>query len=133
MKQFADLARGSSREQVREVFSFEVQEEALYRYTPQAGGEIVKFVKIAGTSSKREQRKTFGELIGRKAIEFLAAHVPHWLPRITRSRGQTTERLFWQSGGGYDRNVITQKTLLKMIDDIHANPVCRGLVERPRD
>jgi len=29
--------------------------------------------------------------------------------------------------------VITQKTLLKMIDDIHANPVRRGLVERPRD
>ena len=71
--------------------------------------------------------------VGRKAIEFLAANAPHWLPRITRTRGQTTERLFWQSGGGHDRNVITQTTLLKMIDDIHANPVRRGLVERPRD
>jgi len=30
--------------------------------------------------------------VGRKAIEFLAANAPHWLPRITRTRGQTTER-----------------------------------------
>lgn len=71
--------------------------------------------------------------VGRKAIEFLTANAPQWLPRITRKRGQTTERLFWQSGGGYDRNVILPKTLLKMIDYIHANPVRRGLVGRPRE
>ena len=41
-----------------------------------------------------------------------------------------TERLFWQSGGGYDRNIIEPATLLKMIDYLHNNPVRRGLVQR---
>ena len=54
MKQFAALARVSSREQEREGFSLEVQEEALHRYATQAGGEIVKFFKIAETASKGE-------------------------------------------------------------------------------
>lgn len=63
MKQFAALARVCSREQEREGFSLEVQEEALHRYATQAGGEIVKFFKIAETASKGEQRKTFRELI----------------------------------------------------------------------
>jgi site-specific DNA recombinase len=63
MKQFAALARVSSREQEREGFSLEVQEEAIKRYAAQAGGEIVKFFKIAETASKGEQRKTFRELI----------------------------------------------------------------------
>ena len=51
MKQFVALARVSSREQEREGFSLEVQEEALKRYATQAGGEIVKFFKIAETAS----------------------------------------------------------------------------------
>lgn len=63
MKQFAALARVSSREQEREGFSLEVQEEALKKYAVQASGEIVKFFKIAETASKGEERKTFRELI----------------------------------------------------------------------
>ena len=63
MKQFAALARVSSREQEREGFSLEVQEEALKRYAEQAGGEIIKFFKIAETASKGDERKTFRELI----------------------------------------------------------------------
>jgi DNA invertase Pin-like site-specific DNA recombinase len=63
MKQFAALARVSSREQEREGFSLEVQEDALRRYAKQAGGEIVKLFRIAETASKGEQRKTFRELV----------------------------------------------------------------------
>jgi site-specific DNA recombinase len=63
MKQFAALARVSSREQEREGFSLEIQEDALKRYAAQAGGEIVKFFKIAETASKSDERKTFRELI----------------------------------------------------------------------
>jgi putative transposase len=59
----------------------------------------------------------------RKAIAYLERHAPEWLPRITRQRGKNTERLFWQSGGGYDRNVYSAATLMAMIDYIHANPV----------
>jgi site-specific DNA recombinase len=64
MKRFVALARVSSREQEREGFSLEVQEEALRRYAAQAGGEIVQFYRVAETASKTDERKTFKELIG---------------------------------------------------------------------
>ena len=63
MKQFVALARVSSREQEREGFSLEVQEEALRRYATQAGGEIAKLFRIAETASKGDERKTFRELM----------------------------------------------------------------------
>ena len=40
---------------------------------------------------------------------------------------------FWQPGRGYDRNIWTAEELHEKIDYIHANPVRRGLVERPGD
>ncbi|WP_254512479.1 recombinase family protein [Anatilimnocola floriformis] len=63
MKQFVALARVSSREQEREGFSLEVQEDALRRYATQAGGKIVKLFKIAETASKGDERTAFRELI----------------------------------------------------------------------
>ena len=63
MKQFVALARVSSREQEREGFTLEVQEDALKRYATQAGGEIIKLFKIAETASKGDERKTFRELV----------------------------------------------------------------------
>jgi putative transposase len=78
-------------------------------------------------------RQAIKEPVGREAITFLEVHAPHWLPRITRKRGKRTERLFWQSGGGFDRNIKTTKTLLAMIEYIHLNPVRRGLVEKAID
>ena len=41
--------------------------------------------------------------------------------------------MFWQSGGGFDRNLIKPDTLMTMIDYIHMNPVRRGLVEKPAE
>src|SRR5262249_22259808 len=61
--QFVALARVSSREQEREGFSLEVQEEALKRYAEAHGGVIIKLFKIAETASKRDERKTFKEMI----------------------------------------------------------------------
>ena len=40
---------------------------------------------------------------------------------------------FWQDGGGYDRNYVSFKGILKQINYIHNNPVRRGLVENPCD
>jgi putative transposase len=71
--------------------------------------------------------------VGSRAIKYLLAEAPEWIPRITRKRGNKTERLFWQSGGGFDRNVIEPRTLMKMIDYIHMTPVRRELVERPEE
>ena len=71
--------------------------------------------------------------VAKRAIQFLEATNSAWLSKISRKRGARNERLFWQSGGGFDRNVTCGKTLLKMIDYIHYNPVRRGLVVCVRD
>jgi putative transposase len=78
-------------------------------------------------------RQSIKAPVGQKAIEYLTIESSAWLDRITRKRGSRTERLFWMSGGGYDRNVSEPATLLTMIDYIHMNPVRRGLVERPEE
>ena len=62
-KRFVALARVSSREQEREGFSLDVQEEALRAYAIRSGGEIVKFYRIAETASKSAQRTTFKEML----------------------------------------------------------------------
>jgi putative transposase len=41
--------------------------------------------------------------------------------------------LFWQSGGGYDRNIESTSVLLAAIHYIHLNSVRKGLVERCED
>ena len=71
--------------------------------------------------------------VGRRAINYLVTQQSPWLPKITRLRRGRQERLLWQSGGGYDRNITSGKTLLQMIDYLHHNPVRRGLVERSCD
>lgn len=61
--QYLALARVSSREQQREGFSLEVQEDALRRYAEQHGGEIAKLFRIAETATKPDERRTFRELL----------------------------------------------------------------------
>ena len=63
MKQFVALARVSSREQEREGFSLDVQQDALNRYAESHSGKIVRLFRIAETASKRDERKTFKEMI----------------------------------------------------------------------
>ena len=54
--------------------------------------------------------------VGEKAIAYLQGIESPWLARLTRKRGSRVERLFWQSGGGYDRTITSPRTLLRMID-----------------
>jgi putative transposase len=68
------------------------------------------------------------EPVGRKAIQYLRDHAPQWLPRISVRRGDRMERRFWQTGGGFDRNVLEPRAVLAMIEYIHGNPVRRKLV-----
>jgi putative transposase len=51
---------------------------------------------------------------------------------IRERPGKTTFR-FWQEGPGYDRNIVGDDSLRKMIDYVHRNPVRRGLVDGPGD
>ncbi|MEZ6056736.1 MAG: hypothetical protein R3C01_08525 [Planctomycetaceae bacterium] len=71
--------------------------------------------------------------VSRKALAYLREHAPEWLPKLQAQRGTKAESHFWQRGGGYDRNVTEPQTLEKMIQDIHLNPVRKGLVERATD
>ena len=50
--------------------------------------------------------------VGEKAIAYLRGIESPWLARLSRKRGSRVERLFWQSGGGYDRNITSPGTLL---------------------
>lgn len=63
MKKFVAFARVSSREQQREGFSLDVQEEALKKYAEQHGGTIVKFTKVAETASDETARRHFNEIV----------------------------------------------------------------------
>lgn len=56
-----------------------------------------------------------------------------WLRRLTVRHGDRETFRFWQPGGGYDENIWKEKTVEQVIAYIHANPVRRGLVERPTD
>ena len=77
--------------------------------------------------------KAIKEPVGVRAVHYVQVHAPRWLPKITRVRGDRTERCFWQSGGGYDRNITEPRTLMAAIDYIHRNPLRGGLIERPED
>lgn len=50
------------------------------------------------------------------------------LSRIRDARGTIR---FWQHGGGYDRNIISDHEMSEKITYVHANPVRRGLVDSP--
>ena len=78
-------------------------------------------------------RRAVKSPVARKAIAYMAEHSPKLLEQITKPRGNRVERLFWQQGGGYDRNIDNPATLRPMINYLHDNPVRRGLVERAWD
>jgi putative transposase len=56
-----------------------------------------------------------------------------WLRQLTTKQGNRETFRFWQPGGGYDGNVWNERTIQQVIDYTHANPVRRGLVDRPTD
>jgi site-specific DNA recombinase len=87
MKRFVALARVSSREQEREGFSLDVQEEALRRYAATAGGEITRLFRIAETASKCDERKTFRELVAycKKNAPFLDGLLFYKVDRAARN------------------------------------------------
>src|SRR5437868_12812301 len=71
--------------------------------------------------------------VGSQAMRYSEKSQSEWLDRLTRKRGNRTERLFWQSGGGYDRNITSPRTLLRMMDYLHEHPVSKGLVTQAHE
>ncbi len=56
-----------------------------------------------------------------------------WLERLSVEYPSRRVFRFWQPGVGFDRNIFWEKTVPAVIDYIRANPVRRGLVERPTE
>jgi putative transposase len=82
---------------------------------------------------KASIRQAIKAPVARLAIEFLKDTDSPWLEKVTRIRAGKCERLFWQSGGGFDRNITEPATLLRMIEYLHRNPVRRDLAKRARE
>jgi putative transposase len=72
--------------------------------------------------------------VSSRAKEYLVALDNRlWLKKLTVVENGSRVFRFWQAGGGYDKNLWNDRAILEVIDYIHANPVRRGLVERPTD
>ena len=69
---------------------------------------------------------------GRKAVKYLKENNPSGLKQLSTGQ-QYRKYRFWQKGGGYDRNLIKEKTLVDSIRYIHNNPVRKQLVDGPGD
>jgi putative transposase len=72
--------------------------------------------------------------VTRKALAFVQLEAPASLPLMLdeQPNGQRHYR-FWQRGGGFDRNLWSDKAIFAEIDYVHANPIRRGLCEKPED
>ncbi|MFN0131167.1 MAG: REP-associated tyrosine transposase [Phycisphaerales bacterium] len=68
---------------------------------------------------------------------FAAEVIRRWrglnAPILTRLETKRGHIRFWQTGGGYDRNIFTTEEFNEKLRYIHLNPVTRGLVVRPED
>jgi len=72
--------------------------------------------------------------VTRKALAFVRQEKPTSLPLMldAQPNGNSHYR-FWQRGGGFDRNLWSEKVIFAEIDYIHANPVRRGLCAKPEE
>ncbi len=72
--------------------------------------------------------------VAKRALFFIQTQAPAFLKRMEdcQANGRIDYR-FWQRSGGYDRNLFEPAAIHQEIEYIHANPVRRGLCQRPED
>jgi putative transposase len=77
---------------------------------------------------------TIKQSVTRKALAFVESNAPQFLKRMLdqQPNGRMDYR-FWQRGGGFDRNLWSEKAIYTELDYVHANPIRRGLCARPED
>jgi putative transposase len=73
---------------------------------------------------------TIKQSTARRAVGYLKVHNPLGLKHLSTGQRNKPYR-FWQTGGGYDRNIVGREALLKTVDYIHGNPVRRKLAATP--
>lgn len=66
---------------------------------------------------------TLKQPVAKAARVWLEQHQQHaWLERLTVVYPSRRVFRFWQPGGGFDHNILREKTLPAIMDYIHANP-----------
>jgi putative transposase len=68
--------------------------------------------------------------VSRRELQYLRRNRPEKLVCLSTGQKHTPYR-FWQDGGGYDRNIKDESTLMHVVEYTHNNPGGRGLVELP--
>lgn len=72
--------------------------------------------------------------VSKSAKEHLIANRQSaWLEQLTVRYPNREVFRFWQPGGGFDRNVMRERSIPVILDYIHANPVRRELVKHATD
>ena len=72
--------------------------------------------------------------VSAKAKQYLTEiNATTWLLILTVKEGDSFVFRFWLPGGGFDENHWEEYPIHEVIAYIHANPVRRGLCERPED
>lgn len=78
--------------------------------------------------------RTIKQSSSKRALVWLEEHASDRMAafRDESPTGKVVHRL-WQRGGGYDRNMFTDRAIWSEIDYIHQNPVQEGLCQRADD
>ena len=67
------------------------------------------------------------------ALNHIRDHWPDLHYDLHTSRGSRTIRVFWQAGGGYDRNIFTSIAFENTLEYMHLNPVRKQFVQSPEE
>jgi putative transposase len=135
-RRYRFLERERTREWFREALQKARAKVAFQIWAYVLMPEHVHFLLVyPGDSADQVSRflQEVKEPVARKAIAYLKANAPSWLPRLRVQEGKRIRHRFWQPGGGYDRNITNAVAMRAMIDYVHANPVRRGLVATAED
>jgi len=83
------------------------------------------------------ERAPVSKVVWHLKREFAKMVIGRWneldAPILTKLRTTQGKIRFWQHGGGYDRNIISQLELEEKLHYIHQNPVKRGLAPTQTD
>jgi len=76
--------------------------------------------------------KSIKQSVARKTLIYYRKNKPEHI-KLFETGQKHTQYLFWQDGGGFDKNVVFSSAVRNMVEYIHYNPVRRGLVEKQED
>jgi len=86
---------------------------------------------VRPTGHRVEIQDYLKKLKTRFARQMLDRWRDHDASILGRLQDQSGRSHFWQAGGGYDRNIVSEDEFIEKLNYIHANPIKRKLVTSP--